>query len=50
MPEGDDGSDGAVDLKYSDYLEGPEDFEPHIFEAFKFGKRFLEREFIRCRS
>jgi hypothetical protein len=47
VPKGDNGSDVTVDL---DYLEGPEDFKPHIFKSFKFGKRFLECEFIRCGS
>jgi hypothetical protein len=32
--------------KYSDYLEEPEDFDPDVFDAFKFGKRFLECELV----
>lgn len=28
----------------SDYLDAPEQFDPHIFDAFKFGKAFMESE------
>jgi hypothetical protein len=30
----------------SDYLECPAEFDPHIFDAFKFGKKFMERELV----
>jgi hypothetical protein len=28
----------------SDYLECPAEFDPRIFDGFKFGKKFMERE------
>jgi hypothetical protein len=32
--------------EYSDYLEEPEDFDPDVFNAFKFSKTFLEHELV----
>jgi hypothetical protein len=32
--------------KYSVYLEEPEDLDPHIFNTFKFSKKFLEHELV----
>jgi hypothetical protein len=30
----------------SEFLDHPEEFDPHIFDAFKFGRHFMERELL----
>jgi hypothetical protein len=32
--------------EYLDYLEEPEDFDPDVFDAFKFSKKFLECKLV----
>jgi len=40
----------AGEEDFTDYLDCPEEFDPHIFDAFKFGKEFLEGELASIRN
>ena len=39
------GTDAGED---TDYLDSPEEFDPHIFNTFKYGRSFLESELVSC--